>query len=173
MTTAPMSDVCETCKGLRSVSDDGSDCPDCGGTGQRPAAVSDADLDAFIAFVKPADIGPIMMTALAIAEDLKRRRDEQRGEWDATSLNETCDALEGMAFLFEEGKQDAIEDVAIDYLRDAAMRLRASHPLSDEAIEAVKIAAAHFRVPHDAHHADWKLASALETLLVPYTRMQP
>lgn len=40
------------------------------------------------------------------------------------TTDETCDALEGMAILFEQGQQDMIEDVAIDYLRDAVTRLR-------------------------------------------------
>jgi hypothetical protein len=47
---------------------------------------------------------------------------------DDAALDETCDALEGMAMLYEQGDQDAIEDVAIDYLRDAVKRLRASQP---------------------------------------------
>ncbi len=51
-------------------------------TPNTPEDVSDADLAAFIAFLKRADIGPTMITALAIAESLQRHRAENN-ELDA------------------------------------------------------------------------------------------
>jgi hypothetical protein len=58
--------------------------------------VSDDDLAEFIAFLEAGDIGPMMITALAIAKSLKRHR--ARTGYHANCQSCTC------AFPSEEGR---------------------------------------------------------------------
>ncbi len=66
-------------------------------TPNTPEDVSDEDLAAFLAFLKGAEMGPMMMTAQAIAESLQRHR--ARTGYHANCPSCTC------VFPSEEGRR--------------------------------------------------------------------